>query len=45
MPTFEEAKVKLVFDKDSRKNTRWSTIISNIDLTSLYEYFICSYTK
>ena len=32
MPTFEEAKVKLVFDKDSRK-ILGGQIISNIDLT------------
>ena len=32
MPTFEEAKIKLVFDKDSRK-ILGGQIISNIDLT------------
>ena len=32
MPTFEEAKIKLVFDKDSRK-VLGGQIISNIDLT------------
>ena len=44
MPTFEEAKIKLVFDKDSRK-VLGGQILSNIDLTQYMNTFISGYTK